>query len=68
MFLGLRRTTGVSAADLPDVQGGYAGKFMDGSWKSTRQEGLLMICDRQIFLTEQGRDLANYVMEGFLEE
>lgn len=31
-------------------------------------EGLLMIATGRFFLTERGRDLANYVMEGFLEE
>lgn len=68
MFLGLRRTTGVSAADFARTFGADMREIYGRQLEKYETEGLLMICDGQIFLTERGRDLANYVMEGFLEE
>ena len=68
MFLGLRRTTGVSAADFARTFGVDMREIYGRQLEKYEAEGLLMIRDGQVFLTERGRDLANYVMEGFLEE
>ena len=68
MFLGLRRTTGVSAADFARTFGVDMREIYGRQLEKYATEGLLMIRDGQVFLTERGRDLANYVMEGFLEE
>ena len=68
MFLGLRRTTGVPAADFARTFGVDMREIYGRQLEKYETEGLLMIHDGQVFLTERGRDLANYVMEGFLEE
>ena len=67
MFLGLRRTTGVSAADFArtfgvDMREIYGRQLEKYEGRGTADD------PRRAGFYERGRDLANYVMEGFLEE
>ena len=67
MFLGLRRTMGVSETDFTRKFGVDIREIYGRQLDQYAAEGLLEEKKGQIFLTERGRDLANYVMEGFLE-
>ena len=68
MFLGLRKTNGISALDfaaefnciLSEVYGDWINKM--------ENDGLLLNMDDRIYLTDRGMDLANYVMAGFLSD
>ncbi|MDE6713809.1 MAG: radical SAM family heme chaperone HemW [Lachnospiraceae bacterium] len=66
MFLGLRMTRGVSKEEFKALYG-IDMEALYGSWiYKMVAEGLLLDGDR-ICLSERGRDLANYVMAGFLQ-
>ena len=65
MFLGLRMNQGVSKAEF-DALYGINMDELYGAWlHKMTAEGLLLDGDR-VCLSERGRDLANYVMTGFL--
>lgn len=65
MFLGLRMNRGVSKAEFKNLYG-VRMEEVYGIWlRRMKTEGLLHDTDN-IKLTERGRDLANYVMAGFL--
>lgn len=66
MFLGLRMNQGVSKREF-EMLYGVGMEMLYGAWihKMTAEE-LLLDGDR-IYLSERGRDLANYVMAGFLQ-
>ncbi|MDE6687382.1 MAG: radical SAM family heme chaperone HemW [Lachnospiraceae bacterium] len=66
MFLGLRMNQGVSKREF-EMLYGVGIEMLYGAWihKMTAEE-LLLDGDR-IYLSERGRDLANYVMAGFLQ-
>ncbi len=67
MFLGLRMNQGVSKAEF-EAMYGIDMKKLYGTWlHKMTVEGLLHDGDR-VCLSERGRDLANYVMAGFLLE
>ncbi len=65
MFLGLRMNRGVFKKEFAALYGvGMEASY--GAWlRQMSVEGLLLNGDR-VCLTERGRDLANYVMAGFL--
>ena len=66
MFLGLRMTKGIRPADFEDrfhasfeeIYGKTAGKHL--------AEGLLAGDGERLFLTDRGRDIANYVMSDYI--
>lgn len=65
MFLGLRMNRGVSKTEFKKLYG-IGIKEVYGTWLCRMAvEGLLIDGDR-VCLSERGRDLANYVMAGFL--
>ena len=65
MFLGLRMNRGVSKAEFEKLYGADMEELY-GAWlHKMTAEGLLHDGDR-VSLTDRGRDLANYVMAGFL--
>lgn len=65
MFLGLRMNQGVSKAEF-EAMYGIDMTELYGAWiHKMAVEGLLLDGDR-VCLSERGRDLANYVMAGFL--
>ncbi len=65
MFLGLRMNQGVSKVEFEKLYG-IGIEQLYGIWlRRMSTEGLLIDGER-VYLTERGRDLANYVMAGFL--
>lgn len=65
MFLGLRMNRGVSKAEFKDLYGVRIEEVY-GTWlRRMAKEGLLLDED-SVYLSERGRDLANFVMAGFL--
>lgn len=66
MFLGLRMNRGVSKEKFLEL----FGKSMEsvyGAWLSKMEKEGLLLNEESVRLTEKGRDLANYVMAGFLQ-
>lgn len=66
MFLGLRMNRGVSEEEFFDSFGKPMKKIY-GSWIDKMVNEKLLSRSGRICLTKKGRDLANYVMAGFLE-
>ena len=67
MFLGLRLTAGVSHEDFYNEFGKFPMEIY-GDWlKKTEAMGLTTTKNNHTTLTDQGMDLANQVMTGFLE-
>lgn len=66
MFLGLRMNRGVSESGF-FASFGKSMKEIYGSWIDKMVDEKLLFRGEQIRLTKKGRDLANYVMAGFLE-
>lgn len=66
MFLGLRKTKGVSKQDFKD----YFGKSIEDIYgnviKEMKEKELLTEQGNYVFLTERGIDVSNYVMSYFL--
>lgn len=65
MFLGLRMNRGVSKAEFEKLYGADMEDLYGACLHKMTAEGLLHDGDR-VSLTDRGRDLANYVMAGFL--
>lgn len=67
MFLGLRRIPGVSVKRFEERFGVPLSEIYGKEIRHFREEGLLEEQDDRVFLTEQGLDVSNYVMAGFLD-
>lgn len=65
MFLGLRMNQGVSKAEFETLYG-IGIEQLYGTWFYRMTTEGLLIDGERICLSERGRDLANYVMAGFL--
>lgn len=66
MFLGLRMNQGVSKREFEMLYGVGIGQLY-GTWLHRMSEECLLVDGERVYLTERGRDLANYVMAGFLQ-
>ncbi len=66
MFLGLRKTKGISDADFQKLFNiSFFEKYKDIIEKH-KENGLLEVENNRIFLTEKGMDLSNFVMSDFV--
>lgn len=65
MFLGLRMNRGVSKTEFKELYGVEI-KEVYGAWLCRMAAEGLLIDGDSVCLSERGRDLANYVMAGFL--
>lgn len=66
MFLGLRMTKGVSRRDFESCFGLPIEAIYKDVLDGLKQDGLLQVSQGMISLTDQGMDVANYVMSKFL--
>ncbi|MGN0324929.1 MAG: radical SAM family heme chaperone HemW [Lachnospiraceae bacterium] len=66
MFLGLRMNRGVSGQKFYDLFG-CPMESIYGDWLSKMEKEGLLLNEGSVRLTEKGRDLANFVMAGFLQ-
>lgn len=66
MFLGLRMNQGIKRWDFERYFGCNIDGIYGGVLKKLRSEGMLQAEAGRIFLTDQGRDLSNYVLAEFL--
>ena len=68
MFLGLRKTGGVSIKKFQNLYGKKI-ETIYGTWiQKMKKDGLLLEEGERLLLSLRGMDLANYVMQGFLLE
>lgn len=68
MFLGLRMNQGVTRQSFETAFGCRMEGIYGSELKKLKQEGMLEMENGRLFLTEQGRDLSNYVLAHFLIE
>ncbi|MCC8168095.1 MAG: coproporphyrinogen III oxidase, partial [Clostridiales bacterium] len=66
MYLGLRKTDGISRADFEKSFGVSIDAVYPGQIRKLTQEGLLVQRAGRIYLTGQGLMLSNYAMAEFL--
>lgn len=66
MFLGLRKTDGVSERAFERAFGRTMQEVYGAQIRKFQREGLLAVCGDRVRLTERGIDVSNYVMSEFL--
>ncbi len=66
MYLGLRMNEGISRADFYEAFGCSVEAIYGRSLEKLKAEEMLMLDGGRIYLTDQGRDLSNYVLAHFL--
>lgn len=66
MFLGLRKTCGVSIRKFHEIFGRNMYEVYEEVLKDMMKKGLLEIGEDHVRLTDYGVDVSNYVMSGFL--
>lgn len=66
MFLGLRKTEGISCSEFADVFGRTLSDVYGPQLKKLLGQELLEITDGRVRLTERGLDISNYVFSEFI--
>ena len=66
MFLGLRKTDGISRTDFSDAFHSDINEIYGSQLKKLEKEGLLFLKDDRILLTERGTDVSNMVFVEFM--
>ncbi len=67
MFLGLRMTEGISAAEFKENFGADIDTEFPGAIDKLKSEDLIQVAGDRVMLTEQGLDLENYVTGHFIK-